>query len=181
MPNKWGHYHMRATILQANQKCMEEEVPNFILESQADFREEVAFELSRGTTRSLLGWEGERQSKQRERMSNGMEAQNLMAFCFQKEHESLDGKIMGCADGSGVSGRAGMERKVRMTIAFQSSEYTDLMCGWWGVSGNFFSFFISPSLLVSHSGPHYGAAPRAPSISQSCLSRKKKICFSYSL
>lgn len=45
MANPWGHYHMIATILEANQRYTEE-VPNFILESQANFWEEVAFALS---------------------------------------------------------------------------------------------------------------------------------------
>lgn len=45
-------------------------------------------------------------------------------------------------------------------------------CGHFGATGNL-------SLLLSHNGPHCVSAPTGfPSVSQPCLSRKKKTCFS---
>lgn len=164
-------YHMIATTEEANPKYTEEEVSRYSRASGQLWGGGGMCTESWRMSRSLLGWKGERQSRQREECLVAWRHKIYWHAISPGGKRSGVARWQGCVNGFEVGGEAGMGRKVKNRL-LHSRDQSIPTCGQW-------QFLRLLQLLKPARFPRLVHAtwplPQFLSISQSCLSRKKEI------
>ena len=149
-------YYMTVTILEANQKYTEEEVPSFILERPTSGRRWRWHRVWKNGG-SLLGWEGERQCKWREDCP--MAERHKVSWLVLSHAGSRSGvaRSQGCVEGLRVGGKDKGGRMVKNRLLHSRAQNIQT-CGQWAI----FTPTSPEACWFPTVGPCYVAPPTAP-------------------